>query len=243
MLVDNTFLFLSIPRTSTYSFLFACGKCGLDVKHLNSEYNSNFSKIDWNQTNDILLKNVDHRHETLVELEKKFGKNYEIISIKRNPYERFLSMWKFVIDKLYYVGEDEIADILARMDSYSVFDFRPRLLDSIAEYNSEFIIKFKEKYNLIPKYNSTAVDNSIRLVYTPPSMYHNHDDRIIWFDFNKLYELEEWVSNKLNIDFKLENTNTSKHINCNLKLDNTFIERYNHYYLKYELQKQQKTIL
>jgi hypothetical protein len=57
-------------------------------------------------------------------------------------------MWKFVIDKLYYVGETEIADILAKMDSYSVFDFRPIYLDSIAEYNSEFITKFKSHFFL-----------------------------------------------------------------------------------------------
>jgi len=81
------------------------------------------------------------------------------------------------------------------------------------------------------------------IIISPLSFYHNHNLKIKWFDFNKLYELEEWVSNKLGKSFKLEQSNSSKHIECNLSLNSEFISRYNSIYDYYDLPKTTKTIL
>ena len=40
------------------------------------------------------------------------------------------------------------------------------------------------------------------LIFKPKEWYHQNNPNIIWFDFNKLNELEEWVSNQLKKDFK-----------------------------------------
>ena len=59
----------------------------------------------------------------------------------------------------------------------------------------------------------------------------------------KLNELEDWVSNKLKKPFKLEKLNSSKHIECNLKLTNNFIKKYNEIYDAYDFKKEIKTLL
>jgi hypothetical protein len=55
--------------------------------------------------------------------------------------------------------------------------------------------------------------------------------------------LEEWVSNKLEIEFKLEQSNSSKHFNSKLSLDETFIRKYNQIYDIYDIPKVVKTLI
>lgn len=237
MLVDNKFIFLSIPRTASTSFHISCVRSNLDIKFANESYNNQY--YDLSLSNVDLMESTGHPHEPIYDLTKQFGNKYNIIAIKRDRHQRFLSLWKFIIQRSKIYGDD-IYEILKSLTINDILAFDLSNLNKIEITNS--IDLFLIKHNLVNKVDA-YFKNLLFILWQPTSMLHNNDSHIIWFDFNKLYELEEWVSNKLNIDFKLENTNTSKHINCNLKLDNTFIERYNHYYLKYELQKQQKTIL
>jgi hypothetical protein len=74
------------------------------------------------------------------------------------------------------------------------------------------------------------------------SFLHNHNPDIIWFDIKELNKLEEWVSNELNIDFKLEKINSSQHFETKLKLDNEFIEKYNKIYGTFDNVKKEKTL-
>jgi hypothetical protein len=83
----------------------------------------------------------------------------------------------------------------------------------------------------------------INILISPTSDYHNNDNRIKWFDFNKLNELEVWVSNKLSIDFKLEQSNSSRHFDSNIKLNDEFINKYNLIYDIYDLPKTNKTLI
>ena len=85
--------------------------------------------------------------------------------------------------------------------------------------------------------------NMIDILLTPISNWTNNDPNIIWFDFDKLYELEEWVSNKLGKGFKLEKLNSSNHIECNLKLTDNFIKKYNKIYNNYDFRKEKKTLI
>ena len=55
--------------------------------------------------------------------------------------------------------------------------------------------------------------------------------------------MEEWVSNILNIDFKLEKINSSQHFECALQLDDYFIEKYNKIYDIYDFKKEHKTLI
>ena len=124
-------------------------------------------------------------------------------------------------------------------------------VNDILFYNSENLVNLKDKINIIKrivdnkkfKDINPQISTMVNILITPPSQYHNNDPRIKWFDFKKLNELEDWVSNKLKKPFKLEKLNSSKHIECNLKLTNNFIKKYNEIYDAYDFKKEIKTLL
>jgi hypothetical protein len=55
--------------------------------------------------------------------------------------------------------------------------------------------------------------------------------------------MEKWVSNKIGKEFKLKQVNSSQHIECSLKLDQNFKERYNSIYDFYDMPKINKTLI
>jgi hypothetical protein len=112
----------------------------------------------------------------------------------------------------------------------------------IADGNGKELIvdEFIKKHNLTTNFKLKLW---LVILFTPDIHYHQHDSRIKWFDFNKLYELEEWVSEKLGFEFKIDKLNTSKHIESNLKLNDKFIEKYNSIYDRFDLPKTNKTFL
>jgi hypothetical protein len=202
--------------------MISCIKNKLTINHVNSKSDNQLDNIeDWEKmSNELLSDTLTHGHELLHHLENKFGNNFPIITIKRNRHERFISLWKHIIDETDRTGDIKTFEILQKLK-----------VDDILFFNSEDVIDdekrlivsktFFEKNNLT---ESSIYFKSIfsSILLTPYSSYHHHDSRVIWFDFNKLYELENWVSNILNIDFKLEKINSSQHFECELKLDNYF---------------------
>ncbi len=59
----------------------------------------------------------------------------------------------------------------------------------------------------------------------------------------KLNEMEDWVSAKLERPFKLENYNTSRHVESNVKLDSYFKSKYNLIYDIHDIRKSNKTLV
>ena len=110
MLIDKKFIFLSLPRCASTSFMITCLKNDISVEHAVSSNDNQLSKIEgWqNMNNDELADTLSHFHEPLNNLQLKFGNEYQVISIRRNRYERFLSLWKHIIDELY--RKNEISD-------------------------------------------------------------------------------------------------------------------------------------
>lgn len=240
MLVDNKFIFISLPRCASTSFFITCLKMGIKVQHYDSVIGLDDVKIDTSLDNETIADTIMHAHERLPSLEKKFGNHFDIISVSRNRYDRFLSLWKHVLDETYRVGE---MGVFERFRNFSV--------DDILFYESNDLISSKQKVKIIKKI--VGIDNfkdihpqistMVNILISPISDYHNNDPRIIWFDFNKLNELEQWVSNKLNLHFKLEKSNSSNHFESNLNIDEIFISKYNSIYDFFELPKNNKTII
>jgi hypothetical protein len=83
----------------------------------------------------------------------------------------------------------------------------------------------------------------IDILLTPLSNWTNNDQTIVWFDFNELNKLEEWVSNILEKPFELHSVNSSKHMECVVTLDDDFIKKYNSIYDYYDLPKLTKTLI
>ena len=144
MLVDNKFIFVSLPRSASTSFYITCLKRGIKIEHYDTLIGLNKIELDASDDNEYIADNLFHAHERLTSLEKKFGNQYDVISVKRDRHERFLSLWKHIIDETHRIGE---YDIFERFTQLNVND--------ILFYNSENLVNPKDKINIIKR----IVDN------------------------------------------------------------------------------------
>jgi hypothetical protein len=240
MLVDEKFLFISLPRCASTSFFISCLKNNLKVNHLNSKFDNQYEKIPnlSKISNEELADALAHPHEAIYNLKKKFKNKIPIIAIKRNPYDRFISTYKHIVDELYRINEIKTAKIFQYLNVDDIFFFDSN--DIIGNNINNIILDFLKR-NEIKEYPG-YVFNMLNILYRQVSYWHNHDPDIIWFDIKELNKLEEWVSNQLNIDFKLEKINSSQHFEINLKLDNNFIKKYDKIYGVFDHIKKEKTL-
>jgi hypothetical protein len=237
MLIDNKFIFLSIPRTASSSFHISCVRNNLNIKFAKESNNNQY--YDLSLSNEDLIKSVIHPHEPIHELDIIFGVDYDIVAIKRDRHQRFLSLWKFVIKRSKIYG-DVVYEIVKSLtiEDILIFDSSKLNKKEVHGYIDLFLIK----HNLVNKVDE-YFRNLLFILWQPTSMWHNNDTRIKWFDFDKLNEMEEWVSNKLNKSFKLLNFNSSKGLDLNLTIDDNFIKNYNKIYNTFDLSKNEKTLI
>lgn len=241
MLVDNKFYYVSLPRCGSTSFHYACLRQDIPLQTLSEEVDLAYKSINLNDfTNEELSFKFDHRHESLIALQEKFGYNYEIIAVKRDRYDTFISLWKHIISQVKLYFGEELANKFSKFTIDDVLYFKPDAI-SVDFPEMEKLAKTFLERNNIP--HSKYLENIMIALYTPKSYWHANDSRIIWFDFDKLYELEEWVSNKIGKPFKLENFNSSKKLECNIQLDEYFKKRYNVLYDIHDLRKSTKTLI
>jgi hypothetical protein len=236
MLVDDKFIIILIPRCATTSFVATCQTHNIPIKSGRSDVGG------YDKTLSYVTKKYTHYHDDISFLTSKFGNDYPIIAVKRNKYDSFISLWKMILNVLdVYYQKHELVKILSKMKIDDILFFRRgeyalRDINSVLKLRKAFFSKHNIPYDL-------PLSQYLQLLYTPESWYHNFDKRIIWFDFNKLYELEEWVSDKLNMDFKLENINSSKSVDCDIQNDEYFKERFDYIFSRYEVIKENKTLI
>jgi hypothetical protein len=236
MLVDDKFIIILIPRCATTSFVATCQINNIPIKTGRSDVGGYENSISY------VTKKFTHYHDNITFLTSKFGNDYPIIAVKRNKYDSFISMWKMILNILdVYHLKHELVKTLSKLKIDDILFFHRSeysLLDthSLLKLCKAFFTKNNIPYDLV-------LYQYLQLLYMPESSYHNFDKRIIWFDFNKLDELEKWVSDKLDMDFKLENINSSKNINCDIENDEYFKERFDYIFSRYEVIKENKTLI
>ena len=241
MLVDKKFYYISLPRCGSTSFHYSCLRQDVPIQTLSEEVDLVYKSINLNDfTNEELAANYDHRHETLISLQEKFGDNYPIIAVKRDRHETFLSLWKHILFQVKLHYEQDLYEKFSKFTIDDVLFFEP----------SAISIDFTEMVKLADEFlrrNDIEwrwyLSNIMVTLYTPKSFWHANDKRIIWFDFDKLNEMEEWISSKLERPFKLENFNSSKHIESAIKIDGYFKSRYNVTYDVHDIRKSNKTLI
>lgn len=242
MLVDNKFLFISLPRCASTSFYISCLRSGFDIQHFEQKWiNSTKDNINLNLDNEKLADNLTHNHERINDLIKKFGNEYEIISIRRNKYEQFISIWKHIIDMIDMQYPSELTNIFKKINLDDILFFKD--LDLISQTSQMLIIDNFVKRNRIEKYINDYMKNMLLILFRPTSYWHNNNPKIKWFEFGNFRELEEWVSNKTGKPFKMESSNGSQHFECELILNDKFIKKYNDIYDYYDIQKNNKTLI
>jgi hypothetical protein len=245
MLIDNKFLYISLPRCGSTSFHYSCILNGLDIKSLDNRIDFYNSKIDFNSIDESSIMNIiEHGHTPLIELQKKFGYDLPVIAVSRNKYERFYSLYKHIIFELNRIGVSELSYKFSNFNLNDLFFFNS--LDIMTKQSRYHIIG-NHLSNLMPELNQNEsyqyIVNIIDILLTPLSHWHHHNNDIIWFDINETKQLEEWVSNVTETDFKLKHVNSSSFIELNLKLDDTFIERYDSVYEYYNSPKRTKSVI
>ncbi len=253
MLIEDKFIYVSLPRRGSTSFHYSCILNGLDIKTLNYENILKNSKIDFKSINeDEIMSHIQHGHEPLTDLQKKFGFDYPVISVKRDRYETFYSLYKHVIFDLKRAGANEVYEHFKNVNLDDLFFFKTEDLltrktrwDVINDYLLDKKL-IKVRREIIPHftlYSEEYVINIIDILITPAIYWHNNNPNIIWFDMNNLAEMSKWVSDIIQKPFELKNVNSSKHIPCDLKLDENFIKKYNGIYDYYDLPKNEKTLI
>jgi hypothetical protein len=243
MFVDKKFIFISLPRCASTSFMITCLKNKISIEHFNSEYDNQLIKInDWEKmNNEKFADSLTHAHEPLHLLQRKFGNNNQIISIRRNKYDRFLSLWKHIIDELHRSKKIDIANTFSKLTIDDIFDkIVPNDIYNV-ESRFKIIDKFFTKFK-IPK-EERYTKNMLNTLFTPMVELTNNDDKIIWFDVNNLSELEIWVSKKLNMNFKMEKINSSKDFDSVIEINNDFKEKYDNLYKEFDERKLIKTLV
>jgi len=233
MLVDNKFIIIMIPRCATTSFLDTCQIIGIKTNEVKEYGHTNLYKHGEGGT---------HYHESLHSLQEKFGYNYPVVAVKRDKASSFISLWRQTIGMLSEAEDGKVYDILKSLTTDDILFFKEtdyNLLDinDLSKLSVDFCkrIGLESKPNYIGKF---------LLQFKPQEWYHNNNPNIIWFDFNELDKLEEWVTNKLGIHFKLTNINSSLMWESNLKDDSYFREKFNKLYgSKFEEFKKTKTLI
>lgn len=241
MLVDNKFIYLSLPRCASTAFFISCIRNNIKVEHAQNIHDTMYDNIDLKSMSNMeLVYNINHFHETIKSLKTKFGNDYEIISVKRNRHDRFISYFNHVIGELYRNNHIELHAKLLELGVSDVLFYNSIDLINV-ESRTKLVNTFLKKLELA-EYDK-HIESLFLPLFSPLYVYHNNDSNIKWFDFNNLSELETWVSIKINKPFKLENFGSSVNYKSKLKVNDDFIQRYDTIYDYYDLPKSTKTLI
>lgn len=253
MLIDNKFIYISLPRRGSTSFHYSCILSNFSIKTLDNNSSDSNSKIDFDSVNESDIMNyITHGHEPLTELYKKFGTKYPVIAVKRNRYETFYSLYKHILFDLKRTGYDSVFNHFKNIDIDELFFYKSEdLLNEQIRWDTinEYLLKnnlISRRYDIptnLNIYSEEYVINVINILITPASYWHNNDSNIIWFDIDNLNEMAKWVSNITQKPFELKKVNSSKHMDTNLVLNDVFMKKYDKIYNYYDLPKSIKTLI
>lgn len=241
MLVDKKFYYISLPRCGSTSFHFSCLRQYIPIQTLYEDVDLKYQSINLdNFTNEEISVEHVHRHEPLIHLQERFGEEYPIIAVRRDRHDTFISLWKHIVQLVKVKYEKDVYEKFFKFTIDEVLFFK----------QSEFSVDYSKLEELAAEFlkiNNIEwewyLSNMMMVLYAPKSLWHGNHKDIIWFDFDKLNEMEEWVSSKLGRPFKLKNFNTSQHMESNIKLDDYFRSKYNSIYDIYDIRKNNNTLV
>ena len=120
MLVDNKFIYINLPRCASTSFVISCKKLGININHVNPKLDNKNFVYHEDMPNEFMADVLFHGHESIINLQEKFGYDYEVISVRRNRHERFISLWKHCIDEVHRSGDTHSFNIMKELDENDI---------------------------------------------------------------------------------------------------------------------------
>jgi hypothetical protein len=213
MIINDKVVFIPIPKNASWSVEDTCINYGLDLKYP--------SKI-WENSIKLGSKNPQkHLHSTINQIVDRFGTNFEYISIIRDSTDRFISAWKYFIELLTHSISDELSKKIKNIGNDFVISFiKDNYQEFSMAYNSRktrrsLLIKLLDKLEISKEHpiDEEFIEQYELHIFSFVSQYQwitNDKVNVKQFSFDKLTELEEYMSKKLNIEFKLMYKNKTK---------------------------------
>lgn len=232
MVINNKIVFVAIPKNASWSVEDTCIKYGFDLTYPN---------VLWENSIKFGLKDPErHIHSNLNHLVECFGSNFEFVCIIRDSTDRFISAWKFFIQEITKNLPEECETILKNIDNNFIISF---FKNNITEFKNAYVsfesrvnllLELLKQTNVIQYYNITDEFKKRYAIHIMSfiSQYQwisSSKVKVKEFQFDKLFEFENYLSEKLNTEFKLIHTNKTKLEYCalikNKELIN-FVETY-----------------
>ena len=165
MLIENKFIYLSLPRCASTSFLITCLRGDINFERYDDSYYGK-PTIDLKLDNENLADQLLHGHEKLVDLQNKFGPDYPIVGIRRNKYDRFVSVWKHLIDLTHNLTDiypPEVSKILSELTIDDVLFYKSE--DLIYENKTKLIDDFIKRNGLTDYINSNIYGHFYTMIF------------------------------------------------------------------------------
>jgi len=213
MVINDKVVFIPIPKNASWSMEHTCVEYGFDLKYP--------SKIWENYLKSEDASTQKHLHSTLSDLIERFGTNFEFICIIRDSTDRFISAWKYFIEAMVLSINDTLGEKIKNVGNDFVMDFiKQNHVEFCKAYNSlesrqSLLIKLVDELGISKEYqiDKGFVERYSVHIFSFVSQYQwitNDKVDVKRFNFNKLTDLEEYLSKKLDVEFKLIHKNKSE---------------------------------
>lgn len=216
MIINNKVAFVAIPKNASWSVELTCKEYNFDLR---------YSNIVWENTMKESGQQDKHIHTKIQSLIKTFGTNLDYVCITRDSTDRFISAWKFFITQSFEFIDSNTSEAVKSKDNEFIINFiKDNYYDFINMYNNKNLAK-KVFVKLIDelgfpgelKNDHRFIDRFSLHVLTFISQYNwtlNDTVNVRKFHFDKMWEFEDYMSEKFNVDFKLVHVNQTKLDRC-----------------------------
>jgi hypothetical protein len=184
MLIDNKFLYLSLPRCASTAFHYSCILNEINVQTHNGEWETANDKIDFKSIDKTSLMNyIYHGHESLIDLQNKFGNEYPIIAVNRDRHQRFYSLYKHILFDLKRMGFERIYEKFSNLT-----------LDELFFFTKDDVATKKQRWDKICEYliDLKLLDEKIDISVTSKFNKSNEE----YFKTNKVFVISDNTSVK-----------------------------------------------
>ena len=212
MVINNKIAFIAIPKNASWSVENSCIDLNFDLR---------YSNIAWE--NEVKRGGIRNRHihTTIQALIATFGTNLDYVCILRNSTDRFISAWKFFITQSSEFLDYQTVSKLKNTNNDFIMNFiKNNHYDFISMYADRTIPKklFIKLINELDfpqefKTNDELLTRFSLHMLTFISQYHwifNDVVTVKEFHLDNISKFEKYMSESLNVNFKLVHINETK---------------------------------
>jgi hypothetical protein len=226
MVINNKIAFVAIPKNASWSVENTCIDLNLNLRYSNIAWENEVKKIGTSNR---------HIHTTIQALIDTFGTNLDYVCIIRNSTDRFISAWRFFITQSSeFLDYSTIIKLKNTNNDFIINFIKNNYYDFISMYADNTIPKklFIKLINELEFPNEFKNNNKLLTRFslhmlTFVSQYHwilNDSVKVKQFHFDDIPEFEKYMSEALDVNFKLVHDNQTKLDYCSVTKTPELIE-------------------